>query len=277
LWAREALPASESVGRKELIAGDCELLAIILGRQGRKSDGLPYAQRAVEIYAHLRLPGLEEASKVLRWYENQNSLVPDQSGFPPAIVPPDGRTIRGTPELGSCESECVAHVPVRLTAEPNLATRPWQLLALVDPISALHPDIQELSEKLYKQLLATGLAELRPDATFCTQYGKPLAILEKEAFIKATHTIGGRDFERLWLNPKYFLYLCARYEDQSKMDRLVQLLASCKRGQWLLGEAIAAELQLPLPVIRAFFHLYEERGLGECSREIGAVSYVGRA
>ncbi|MDP1682516.1 MAG: hypothetical protein Q8L39_12175 [Burkholderiales bacterium] len=153
-----------------------------------------------------------------------------------------------------------------------------RLLSLEDPISTLHPDIREVSEKLYRELAATGVTNLRFDSAFYTQYSRPLAILEAQGFIVGTHAIGARYVDGLWVqDPKYVVYLCALYEDQSKMDGLVQILESCTPGQRLRGEDIEAELQLPRPVIKALFQLYEARGLGDCSREIGAVSYVARA
>ncbi|HEY0173896.1 MAG TPA: tetratricopeptide repeat protein [Pyrinomonadaceae bacterium] len=63
--AREALHLAEKVGRKDVIAGSCLLLAKSLARQGRKLEALPHAQRAVEIFTTLRSPELEEARKTL--------------------------------------------------------------------------------------------------------------------------------------------------------------------------------------------------------------------
>ncbi len=63
--AREALSLAEKVGRKDLIASNCRCLALALARQGQKSEALPHAQRAVEIYTALRHRYLEEARRVL--------------------------------------------------------------------------------------------------------------------------------------------------------------------------------------------------------------------
>jgi len=153
-----------------------------------------------------------------------------------------------------------------------------RLLALEDPISTLHPDIREVSEKLYKEMATTGVTKLRFDVAFYTQYSRSLAILEAQGFISGTHAIGAKYVDGFWVqDPRYVVYLCALYEDQGKMDGLVQLLENCKPGQWLRGEAVEADLQLPLPVIKALFKLYEAKGLGNCSKEVGVVSYVGRA
>ena len=63
--ARDALLLAEKVGRKELIAYDCMRLAKALARQGRTSEGLHHALRAVSIFTDLRSPELAEAQAVL--------------------------------------------------------------------------------------------------------------------------------------------------------------------------------------------------------------------
>lgn len=65
VYAREALPLVEKVGRKDAIAFTCHCLAKAFARQGLKPEALPHARRAVEIYLALRSSELEEARQTL--------------------------------------------------------------------------------------------------------------------------------------------------------------------------------------------------------------------
>ncbi|MBS1790995.1 MAG: tetratricopeptide repeat protein [Acidobacteria bacterium] len=65
ILAREALLLSERVQRQELIASNYHRLAEILVQQGKSTEALPYAQRAVNIFTRLGSPILEEARATL--------------------------------------------------------------------------------------------------------------------------------------------------------------------------------------------------------------------
>lgn len=69
--AREALPLSEAVHRQQLIASSNHRLAHALVRQGKAAEALPYAQRAVKIFAQLDHPSLAQAQNTLRECENR--------------------------------------------------------------------------------------------------------------------------------------------------------------------------------------------------------------
>jgi tetratricopeptide (TPR) repeat protein len=53
--ARKALALAEPLGRLEMIGGDCWILAQALAEQNRQQEGLPYAERAVDILGKLGL------------------------------------------------------------------------------------------------------------------------------------------------------------------------------------------------------------------------------
>jgi len=63
--AREALALSEGLGHQGLMAVNNQRIARALARQGRASEGLPHARRAVEIYEKLGSPNLEWARQAL--------------------------------------------------------------------------------------------------------------------------------------------------------------------------------------------------------------------
>ena len=68
--ARKALARAEEVGRQDLIARDCRVLARTLVLQGRRAEGLPHARRSVQILTQLDLPELDSANKILEECEN---------------------------------------------------------------------------------------------------------------------------------------------------------------------------------------------------------------
>jgi tetratricopeptide (TPR) repeat protein len=68
--SREALTLSERVGRQELIGIDCRSLSKALMRQGKRTEALRYAHRAVDIFTQLASPDLEYARAILRECES---------------------------------------------------------------------------------------------------------------------------------------------------------------------------------------------------------------
>jgi class 3 adenylate cyclase/tetratricopeptide (TPR) repeat protein len=68
--AREALRLAENLGRQGSIASNCSRLAKALVRQGKATEALPYAHRAVEICTKLGSPDLAAAQVTLRECES---------------------------------------------------------------------------------------------------------------------------------------------------------------------------------------------------------------
>jgi tetratricopeptide (TPR) repeat protein len=69
---REALQLTEAMGHQLFIAYNCWQLAKALARQGRPAEGLPYAQRAVDIFNKLPSPEMAKAQAVLKECEGVN-------------------------------------------------------------------------------------------------------------------------------------------------------------------------------------------------------------
>ncbi len=72
--AREALALAESIGKQRSVGYQCMRIAKALARQGRPEEGRPYAERAVAIFAGLRMPeNLEEARAALAECEKSSA------------------------------------------------------------------------------------------------------------------------------------------------------------------------------------------------------------
>jgi tetratricopeptide (TPR) repeat protein len=64
--ALEALPLSEKVGRKELVAANNLRIAVALVPQSRKAEALPHAERSVQLYTQLGSPTHVLAQAILK-------------------------------------------------------------------------------------------------------------------------------------------------------------------------------------------------------------------
>jgi len=60
------------------------------------------------------------------------------------------------------------------------------------------------------------------------------------------------------------------------MGKIIDTLESAELGQWLIGSEMQAETPIPIPVINAVFEIYERKGYGLRSNEIGACAYVSQ-
>jgi tetratricopeptide (TPR) repeat protein len=68
---REALPLSESIGRLELIAANCDRLGRALVAQQKKDEAVAHARRAVTLFSRLGLPEVDRTRQLLAECESQ--------------------------------------------------------------------------------------------------------------------------------------------------------------------------------------------------------------
>ena len=149
---------------------------------------------------------------------------------------------------------------------------------LEDPVSFLHEDIPKLSKLIYQSLRENESPVLSFEDEFYDQYSRALAALESKGYIESTHCLGNRHPVNVFLcDASYIMYICALAEDKSKMARLFSLVDSCTVGTWLDGKTIKLENDLPLPVIQAMFDIFESKGIGYRSKEIGSAMYYAKA
>ena len=172
----------------------------------------------------------------------------------------------------------VASSLVQLQAEIDSKALLERVDRLEDPVSYLHNDVPELSRLIYQKLKLVNLAKLDFNDDFYNKYSRALAALESHGYIKGGHVLGKKKYAagiRL-VDPSYIMYLCALEEDDDKMTSLIKVVDGCKVGEWLDGNNIQKSINLPLPVIKAVFDIYESKGYGLCSKEIGSTKYMGK-
>ncbi|MCD4754699.1 MAG: hypothetical protein K8R75_02700 [Deltaproteobacteria bacterium] len=170
----------------------------------------------------------------------------------------------------------VASSLVQLQAEIDSKALLERVAKLEDPVSRLHDDVPELSRQIYRKLKLENSTKLDFDEEFYKKFGRALAVLESQGYIKGGHALGKNYAAGIRLvDPSYIMYLCAIEEDSEKMESLMKVVDGCKVGQWLDGNRI--QIDLPLPVIKAVFDIYESKGYGLCSQEVGSCKYIGKA
>lgn len=170
----------------------------------------------------------------------------------------------------------VASSLVQLQAEIDSKKLLEKVARLEDPISNLHEDIPNVSRQIYKEIKDSNSSKLYFNDDFYRQFSRALAVLESKSYIKGSHALGKSYAAGINLiDPTYIMYLCAIEEDSSKMESLIKIVDDCEIGQWLDGNKI--EIDLPLPVIKAVFEIYESKGFGLCSKTINYCQYIGKA
>lgn len=172
----------------------------------------------------------------------------------------------------------VASSLVQLHSEIESGALLRRLEKLEDPVSFLHEDVPALSKLIYQELKSKESNNLSLDDEFYSKYSRPLATLETKGYIEGIHTLGNRYYGGIYLcDPSFIMYLCALSENKNKMEELIQLVDACEVGRWIDGKGIKKDLDLPLPVIKAVFDIYESKGYGLCSKSIGVYKYMGKA
>ena len=167
---------------------------------------------------------------------------------------------------------------VQLQSELDSAALDERVKRLENPLRALHPDLPEVGRVIYEALKAANDSSFKiADETYL-KYRRCFALLEQQDYLESAHRLGSPvPLHTRIADPHFLLYLCALLEERAKMDALLARTDAASPGSSLDGKAIAQELNLPLPVVRAVFETFEERGLGFCSKEIGRVSYHANA
>ena len=170
----------------------------------------------------------------------------------------------------------VASSLVQLQAELDSKKLLERITKLEDPISYIHELVPEVSKKIYSAIQSENSSMVEFNESFYSDYSRPLSALEAKGFIKGRHALGKRYAAGIRvIDPSYIMYMCALVEDSYSMESLIQEVDECPKGKWLNGKTIQEKLSLPLPVVQAVFDIYEEKGYGLCSKEIGASQYYG--
>jgi hypothetical protein len=169
---------------------------------------------------------------------------------------------------------------VQLQAEIDAAEFERRLRALEDPIGQIHPEINGLCELIYAEL--SNSEETSPrielEEEQYSAYRKPLATIESSGFIKGAHAVGHQFADGFHIaDPTFGLYMQAKFGASGPMEELQRVLENTVAGDRLSGHKLSQELEAPLPIVHAFFEIYETKGYGIISQEIGSSLYIAKA
>lgn len=172
----------------------------------------------------------------------------------------------------------VASSLVQLQAEVDSKNLSNRVRRLEDPISGIHEDVPKVGKMIFEALSIQNQLDIELAPECYADFSRPLAMLESQGYLKGNHTMGHPYYAGISIrDPSFVMYLCALFEDPEHMKQLISIVDSCKPGQWLNGISIASELFLPQPVVKSVFNIYESKGLGLLSLEVGTINYLGKA
>lgn len=167
---------------------------------------------------------------------------------------------------------------VQLQAEIDSVKTAKLIETFRDPISYLHEDIRAVSIKIYEQLKIDDSAILYFPEEFYITYSRAIAALDSQGYLTKENAAGCKFPLSLQLtDSSYIMYMCNLAEQSSKMDEITSIVDKCQIGSWLDGKKLAQEIGLPTTVVRSIFSIYESKGYGYQSTEIGAYMYIGQA
>ncbi len=168
---------------------------------------------------------------------------------------------------------------VQITAERNASQLDTRLKNLEDPISTIHEDVATVSQVIYSRLCDAESNSIDLDKEDYQRFSRPLAALGSFGHVSGEQGLGAMYAAGIRLSdPAFILYMCSLYEDADKMNRLVEMLDGCTRGQNIRAQDLMGRTGLPKAVVTAVFKTFEAKGYGICSKEQGLnQAYIGTA
>lgn len=166
---------------------------------------------------------------------------------------------------------------VQLNSEIESSNVRERLDRLEDPISSLHPDVPDVSSKIYQAVKSSNSNAVDFGDEFYSSSRRPLAALEAYGAIRGEHALSKQFACGVRVtSPTYMLYMAALFESSESMSKLISTVDACEPGKWLDGDSIASELSLPSPLVRSVFEIYRDKGYGLLSGELGSNKYMAK-
>jgi hypothetical protein len=136
-----------------------------------------------------------------------------------------------------------------------------RLRRLEDPIGSLHQDVRPLAEHLYRQMAESGRTMVPPTPEL-EQYARALGMLASHGHVELTRVMVGGIRAVGLKSSAFILYSAWLTEDPDLMERLFRTVDTTPAGSSINGNDLAAELTLPMPVVRALLRVYADNKLG---------------